>query len=288
MELRVLRYFIEIVNAKSITAAAEELHISQSTLSRQIKDLELELGTTLFQRGPREITLTNDGYFFLSRAKEINSLVLTTTSALQRKQILSGDLAIAAGEGKANAYLTQAFNQLIQAGEQIRVHFETQDADQIFKNIDAGLLDFGVVYTNDSLDQYHKLSLPIVNQTGLVLPKQAVLATRDHLVAADLEKLHLLIPRQMDMHSQVMSYLDEYVQNYEITGTYDMNYNMRAMVRSGMGYAISFDKPEYQTGDLVFRPLRYLDPVKTILIWKKDRTLSKLAEAFLKIMTQLS
>ena len=88
MELRVLRYFIEIVNDKSITSAAEKLHISQSTLSRQIKDLEIELETTLFERGPREISLTDDGYFLLERAKEINSLVESTSSAILNKKVL--------------------------------------------------------------------------------------------------------------------------------------------------------------------------------------------------------
>ena len=284
MELRVLRYFIEIVNDKSITSAAEKLHISQSTLSRQIKDLEIELGTILFERGPREISLTDDGYFLLERAKEINSLVESTTSAILNKKVLSGDLYVAAGEGEANAMLTRTFNELIKKGENININFETQDADQIFKNLDAGILDFGVVYTNDSLDRYNKLSLPIDNKIGIVMPRSEDNFGKESLVAADLKGMNLLIPRQIDVHSQLMSYLDEYVRDYEITGTYDMNYNMRAMVMSGMGCAITFNKPEYQSGELVFKSLNYLDSIKTVLIWKKSRTLSRLAEEFLKEM----
>lgn len=288
MELRVLRYFIEIVNDKSITSAAEKLHISQSTLSRQIKDLEEELGTTLFERGPREISLTDDGHFFLERAKEINDLVDSTTSAIQNNKVLSGDLYVAAGEGGANGYLTRTFNDLITKGEKVNIHFDTQDADQIFKHIDAGILDFGVVYTNDSLDKYNKLSLPIESFTGVVMPRKDDFSDKDNFVASDLKGAKLLIPRQMDVHSQLISYLNEYVRDYEITGTYDMNYNMRAMVMSGMGYAITFDKPEYQTGDLVFKKLNYIDPVKTVLIWKKSRSLSRLGDEFLKDVINLS
>lgn len=282
MEFRVLQYFIEIVNNKSITSAANKLHVSQSTLSKQIKELETDLGTTLFVRGHREISLTNDGYFLYERAKEINNLEKATLSALQKGKILSGDLHIAAGEGEANRYLTDAFKRLIDKGENIVVHYDTQDADQIFKHLDAGILDFGVVYTNDSLTQYDKFTFPIENVTGIVMPSTDKLASKETIVASDLAEQDLLLPRQLDVNSQIISYLDEYVDDYRVTGTYDMNYNMKSMVRSNVGYAITFDKPEYQSGDLVFKKLSYIDPIKTVLIWKKNRTLSRVANEFLK------
>lgn len=282
MELRVLQYFIEIVNNKSITSAANKLHISQSTLSKQIKELENDLGTTLFVRGHREISLTNDGYFLYQRAKEINHLEKATLSALQKGKILSGDLHIAAGEGEANHYLTDTFKKLIDKGENIVVHYDTQDADQIFKHLDAGILDFGVVYTNDSLTQYEKFTFPVENITGIVMPRTDKMASKETIVATDLVNQNLLLPRQLDVNSQIISYLDEYVDGYNIVGTYDMNYNMKAMVRSNMGYAITFDKPEYRSGDLVFKKLSYIDPIKTVLIWKKNRILSRVANEFLK------
>lgn len=282
MELRVLRYFIEIVNNHSITSAAQKLHISQSTLSKQIKELEDSLGITLFIRGHREITLTEDGYFLFERAQELNSLEKSTVSTLQNGAILSGDLFIAAGEGEANHLLTDAFKKVIDKGENIKIHYSTQDADQIFRHLDAGTLDFGVVYSNDSLNNYNKLTLPIESTTGIVLPRTDPLAKNETLVANDLSHHQLLLPRQLDVHSQIISYLDEYVDDYQITGTYDMNYNMKAMVLSGMGYAITFNKPEYQTDDLAFKKINYLDPVKTVLIWKKNRILSRVANEFLK------
>lgn len=282
MELRVLQYFIEIVNNRSITSAAKKMHISQSTLSKQIKELEDEIGTTLFVRGHREISLTEDGYFLYERAQEINNLEKSTLSALQKGTILSGDLRIAAGEGEANQYLTNTFKKLIDKGEKVVIHYDTQDADQIFKHLDSGILDFGVVYTNDSLSQYEKITLPVENITGIVMPKTDKLAAKQTIVATDLAHKNLILPRQVDVNSQIISYLDEYVEDYNVTGTYDMNYNMKAMVSSNIGYAITFDKPDYRTGDLVFKRLSYIEPIKTVLIWRRNKMLSRLANEFLK------
>lgn len=287
MELRVLQYFIEIVNNKSITSAAKKLHISQSTLSKQIKELEDSLGVTLFTRGHREISLTEDGYFLFERAQEINNLEKSTVSTLQNGSVLSGDLYVAAGEGEANKYITDIFKKLVDKGEDVSIHYDTQDADSIFKHLDTGILDFGVVYTNDALNQYNRITLPIENITGIVLPKTDSLAAKTSLVANDLSNHNLLLPRQLDVNSQIISYLEEYVTGYHVAGTYDMNYNMKSMVLSGVGYAITFNKPEYADGDLVFKKINYLDPVKTVLIWKKNRVLSRVANEFLKNIINL-
>lgn len=287
MELRVLQYFIEIVNSKSISAAAEKLHISQSTLSRQIKDMENELGVVLFIRGHREISLTQDGYFLFERAQEINNLSKSTELSLQNGKILSGELFVGAGEGKANSYLTRVFKILIAEGENVMIHFDTQDADQIFKNIDSGVLDFGVVYTSDPLNNYQKLTLPFENEWGIVVPRDSELGQKESIVATDLKGSRFIVPRQLDVHSQLISYLEEYVSNYHISGTYDMNYNMRAMVESGVGIAITFDKPEYNSGPLAFKPITYLDKINTYLIWQKTRTMTRLADEFLKKMIGL-
>ncbi|GEO69217.1 LysR family transcriptional regulator [Levilactobacillus acidifarinae] len=287
MEFRVLQYFIAIVANKSITGAAKQLHISQSTLSRQIMDLEEELGVTLFSRGSRRITLTEDGVFLYERAKEINSLMESTASALEKGATLTGTLNVGAGEGKANQWVTQTFRQLIDEGENVTINFRSQDADQITQRVDAGVLDFGIISTTAGLDKYNTLTLPFENYWGVVMPKDNPLAQRNSLVAADLKHKKLLLPQQMDVNSQLISYLDEYVVTYEIVGTYDMNYNMRALVSSGVGLALTFDKPEYDSGDYAFRRLQYLDPVPSILIWRKDRQMTRLAEEFLKRLTAL-
>lgn len=287
MEFRVLQYFIAIVTNKSITGAAKALHVSQSTLSRQIMDLEDELGVTLFSRGSRRIALTEDGTFLYERAREMTHLMEATTTALEKGATLTGELTVGAGEGKANPWVTQIFRQLIHEGENVTINFRSQDADQIIRGIDAGTLDFGIISTTTGLDKYSTLTLPFENYWGLVMPSDHPLTQRSRLVAADLKGQDLLLPQQLDVYSQLRSYLDEYVVDYAVVGTYDMNYNMRALVASGVGLALTFDKPEYDTGNYAFRRLQYLDPVPSILIWRKDRQMTRLAEAFLKRLTAL-
>ncbi|WP_267202512.1 LysR family transcriptional regulator [Limosilactobacillus kribbianus] len=282
MELRVLNYFVAIVNQHGITRAANHLHISQSTLSRQIQDLEGELGTQLFIRGPRHISLTEDGYFLYNRAQEILALSKTTEDYLIQGKTLAGQLNVGAGENQANQYLLPSFKRLIDAGNGIRINYESLNADQILEGIDRGSLDFGVVSTNESLSDYNTLTLPFEDHWGVAFPADHPFDQRNEIIAADLRGKHLIIPRQLDSSSQLLSYLDEYVDDYQVVATYDMHYNMRAMVKAGLGLALTFDKPLYQSGSIHFRRLQYLQPIRSVLIWRKDHQMTRLGSAFIK------
>lgn len=282
MELRVLNYFVAIVNQHGITRAANHLHISQSTLSRQIQDLEGELGTQLFIRGPRHISLTEDGYFLYNRAQEILALSKTTEDYLIQGKILAGQLNVGAGENQANQYLLPSFKRLIDAGNGVRINYESLNADQILEGIDRGSLDFGVVSTNESLSDYNMLTLPFEDHWGVAFPADHPFDQRNEIIAADLRGKHLIIPRQLDSSSQLLSYLDEYVDDYQVVATYDMHYNMRAMVKAGLGLALTFDKPLYQSGSIHFRRLQYLQPIRSVLIWRKDHQMTRLGSAFIK------
>ena len=240
MELRVLNYFVEIVNQHGITKAANHLHISQSTLSRQIQDLEQELGTQLFIRKPRQLSLTEDGYFLYHRALEILKLSQNTESYLQQGQTLAGELSIGAGENQANDYLLPSFNE------------------------------------------YHTLTLPFEDYWGVAFPSGHPFDQKNEIIAADLQEKDLLIPYQLDSSSQLLSYLNEYVVDYRVVGTYDMHYNMRAMINAGLGLALTFNKPIYQSGNIHFRRLQFLHPIQTTLIWRKDHQLTRLGNAFIE------
>ena len=246
MEIRVLEYYIAIVQQKSITRAAQLLHISQSTLSRQIMDLEQELGVTLFQRGRREISLTEDGNFLYRRAQEILRLTQDTQQKILAGQSLSGTLRIGIGEGAVNALILSALLPLIEHHSGVKLDYQTLASDKIFRDIDLGLLDFGVVWTNDNLSPYESLELPYTNHWGAVVPAKDPLAAKPELVAADLRHRRVLLPQQLDVISDLSKYLNHYVPGIRVAGYYDMNYNMLAMVRSGIGIAITLDKAEYQ------------------------------------------
>ena len=282
MEIRVLEYYIAIVEHKSITRAAEALHISQSTLSRQIMDLEDRLGVTLFERGKREISLTEDGDFLYQRAKEIVQLAGDTEEKIHAGQSLSGTLRIGIGEGSVNELILSAVRPLIAENHNVTLDYQTLAADKIFRDIDMGLLDFGVVWTNDNLSKYEILDLPYENHWGAVVPAGDPLMDKEELVAADLRHRSLILPQQLDVISDLKKYLNRYVAGVRVTGYYDMNYNMLAMVRAGVGIALTLDKPEYRNmTDVAFKPLRALQPIRVKLIWKADQKLTRLNQTFL-------
>ena len=160
--------------------------------------------------------------------------------------------------------------------------YQTLAADKIFRDIDTGLLDFGVVWTNDNLSRYEYLELPYENHWGAVIRSDDPLMNKNELVAADLRHRHLMLPQQLDVISDLKKYLNRYAAGVRVTGYYDMNYNMIAMVKSGIGIALTLDKPEYQDRtDIDFKPLKALASIKVKLIWKADSKLTRLCQTFL-------
>ena len=287
MEIRVLEYYISIVDHKSITRAAEALHISQSTLSRQIMDMEERLGVTLFERGRREISLTEDGDFLYQRAKEIVQLADDTEKKILAGQSLSGVLRIGIGEGSVNELILSSVRPLINENPDVVLDYQTLAADKIFRNIDMGLLDFGIVWTNDALSRYEVLALPYENHWGAVISVSDPLMEKEELVAADLRHRSLMLPQQLDVISDLKKYLNQYVAGVRVTGYYDMNYNMIAMVKAGIGIALTLDKPEYQERtDIAFKPLKALEPIQVKLIWKADQKLTRLSQTFLDYVNE--
>lgn len=283
MEIRVLEYYIAIVEHKSISRAATVLHISQSTLSRQIMDLEEQLGVTLFNRGRREITLSEDGDFLYQRAKEIIQLATDTEEKIMAGQTLSGTLRIGIGEGQVNHLILSCVQDIMSDNPDVSLDYQTLSADRIFRALDVGLLDFGVIWTNDNISQYDFLELPFTNHWGAVVRSDDPLAKQKELVAKDLRHRQLIIPQQMDVRSDLIKYLNQYVAGSRISATYDMNYNMLAIVRSNIGIALTLDKPEYaQLSDMTFIPLKALAPLKVKLVWKSNRSLSRLSHTFLE------
>ena len=282
MEIRILEYYIAIVNHKSITRAAEALHISQSTLSRQIMDMEARLGVTLFERGKREITLSEDGHFLYQRAKEIVQLAADTEKTIHQGQSLAGTLRIGIGEGAVGNFILSAISPLLEENGDIALDYQTLAADKIYRDIDRGLLDFGVVWTNDNLSRYEFLALPYEDHWGAVIRSDDPLASKEDFVAADLRHRRLILPKQLDVISDLKKYLNEYVPGVRVTGYYDMNYNMIAMVKAGIGTALTLDKPEYgKMTEVSFKTLKALNHICVKLIWKSESKQSRLCQAFL-------
>ncbi|TKH20510.1 LysR family transcriptional regulator, partial [Bacillus cereus] len=182
MDIRVLRYFIAVATQENISAAANALHLSQPTLSRQLNNLEEELGTTLFVRGNRKITLTDEGMFLLDRAKEIVDLVEKTEANFNQKyEIISGEIHIGAGETEAMQFIAQTIKKVVSHHPNIKFHLYSGNADDITTKLDSGLLDFGIVIEPANKQKYDYLKLPATDVWGVLMRKDSPLAEKAYI-----------------------------------------------------------------------------------------------------------
>jgi len=287
MELRTLRYFLTVAREGSISAAAEALHLTQPTLSRQLMELEAELGAPLFLRGRRNhgLELTEQGLLLRQRASELLELAERTTRELQQSpESVSGDLYIGGGESESMRTVVRALKSLQQRYPRIRSHLFSGNAEAVMERLDHGLLDFGVVIGPAELRKYHSLRLPIPDRFGLLLRRDHPLAQQADIRAEDLIDLPLLISQQSRIQNFISDWCRIPPERLRIAGTYTLIYNASLMVEEGMGCALCLERLVNTTGDspLCFRPFAPQLSVSLDVIWKQDGTLSVPARMFLQ------
>ncbi|WP_458408279.1 LysR family transcriptional regulator [Anaerotignum sp.] len=287
MELRVLRYFLAVARTESFSAAAESLHITQPTLSRQIMELEDELGAKLLIRGKRnhKITLTEDGLLLRKRAEEIVTLSDKTTAEFHTKEdTISGDIYIGGGETDAMRLIAKAAKKLQQEHPAICFHLFSGNAEDLEDLLDKGLLDFCIVIGATDLKKYDFLPLPATDIWGLLMRKEDPLAQKKTITPQDLENLPLLVSRQALKHNELTGWNKQSIEKLHIAATYNLIYNAALMVDEGFGYALALDKLVNTTGDstLCFRPLEPQLEAHLNVVWKKYQVFSKAAEKFLE------
>ncbi|ASN03617.1 LysR family transcriptional regulator [Virgibacillus necropolis] len=284
MEVRLLRYFIAVANQQSISAAAKYLHISQPTLSRQLSDLEAELGLPLFIRGNRKITLTDEGVFLLTKAKEIVELVdKTEANFKQSAEIISGEIYIGGGETEAMHFIAKTLKELLKDHPAIQFHLYSGNADDITDKLDSGLLDFGIVIEPTDKEKYNYMHLPATDVWGVLMRKDSPLAHKQSIQPMDLIDKPLLISRQTTVDNELTGWFGQDVKNLHITGTYNLLYNATLMVEENLGYALCLDKLINTSGDsqLCFKPLNPKLHAGLNIIWKKHQVFSNAASKFL-------
>ncbi|MBQ1920753.1 MAG: LysR family transcriptional regulator [Selenomonas sp.] len=292
MELRVLKYFLTVAQEESFSRAAEKLHLSQPTLSRQLKDLEEEFGKQLLIREPRRILLTDDGALLRRRAEEILSLVEKTEGELlSSNEDISGDIRIGAGESVHFGLIMAAARQLQKQHPRIRFHIVTGDGSTTMTRLERGLIDFAFVYGRLDPAKYQELPLPVRDQWVLFLRTDDELAQNATIKAADLWHRPLLVSRQALSPSthgdELLTWLQKPVNELNIAGSYTLLYNATLMVKEGLGYAISFDKLINTTGtDLCTRPLEPPIYTEPSLAWKKNQVFSKASQLFLQTLQE--
>ncbi|KAB2440831.1 LysR family transcriptional regulator [Bacillus luti] len=284
MEIRVLRYFISVANEESISAAAKQLHLSQPTLSRQLKDLETELDTALFIRGNRKISLTEQGKYLLKRAKEIVALADKTEANLKdSKEIISGEVYIGGGETEAMHLIAKTLKELRTDYPGIRFHLYSGNADDIKSKLDSGLLDFGIVIEPTDKQKYEYVQLPAKDTWGVLMCKDSLLADKQFISPVDLIDKPLFISRQTTVSNELAGWFGQNIENLNVVATYNLLYNAALMVEEGIGYALCLDKLINTSGNskLCFRPLHPNLEANLNIIWKKNQVFSNAANAFL-------
>jgi len=283
LDIKILRYFLALTRQESITATAEYLHLTQPTLSRQLSELETELGCTLFIRGSRKITLTEDGIRLRKRAEEILELVnKTEREFLTTAETISGDIYIGCGETYAMSRLSQVIKIVQIKFPLIRVHIFSGDADEVTERIDDGLLDFGLLIGADNRNKYESLLLPDKDTWGVLMQKHSHLSSKKTIQAEDLWSLPLITSKQREVDSRLTRWLKRDISKLNVVATYNLLYNASLMVEQGIGYALCLDKLiNTSSSNICFKPLAPILTVDNTLVWKRYQVFSKAAEQFL-------
>ena len=284
MELRVLRYFLAVAQKRNITKAAQELLISQPTLSKQLADLEDELGVQLFIRGHRQITLTDEGEYLQTRAREITQLAEQTALNIKGQEVISGTISIGAGESIAMERIMRVLSEIIKDYSDVKVRLISGNADEIETALQHGSIDFAVLMANRSLDNYHHLQIPESDRWGLVMRKDDSLANKAEISPEDLADLPLLMSEQAIEEHRFQSWWGNLDRKMNIIGTYSLVFNAQLMVAQGSAYLVTFDHliNNANNSQLTFRPLAPALTETTNVIWKKNVTQSKAAQLFIK------
>ena len=285
MELRVLNYFLTVAREKSFSRAAEKLHLTQPTLSRQIMDLEKEYGKQLLIREPRQINLTDDGLLLRRRAEEILSLVEKTEQELLHQEEIRGDIQIGAGESVNFGLVIQVAKALQNKHPNVHFHIVSGDGETIRYHLERGLIDFAYIYGKLDPNKYILLPVPSQDRWVVFMQKDDELAQKEQISPSDLWDKPLLLSRQAlssGTHAEdLLKWLNKPLDELNIVGSYTLLYNATLMVHAGLGYAISFDGIVNTTGtNICTRPLNHTIYDQPYIAWKKNQIFSKPSQQF--------
>lgn len=247
MEIRVLKYFLAVAREGSITRAANSLHLTQPTLTRQLQDLERELKQKLLIRGKHRVSLTPEGLILRQRAEEIIEMVEKTETEFQAiSDTICGDIYIGCGETDSMKYIAEIFKEIQENYPDVKFHIQSGDADDVTEKLDKGLLDFCLLIEPIDINKYEHISLPAKDIWGVIMRKDSKLAKKESVKLDDLKNIPLINSRQaLKKYFQKTEFSDWFqgeFENLNTVGTSNLVYNAAIMVKSGLGYAITLDK----------------------------------------------
>ena len=285
MEIRVLKYFLTVVREESISKAAEVLHITQPTLSRQLALLEEESGVKLFHRGPRKITLTNEGMLLRRRAEEIVELVDRTMAELplQEKEI-EGTITLGSGEVAGVEVLIRLCGTFREKYPKVTFDMYTATADVVKERMDRGLIDIGLLLTPIDIEKFEYAKLDVKERFVVLMKPDDPLAGKERITKEDLKGAPLILPRRLNVQGEFRNWFGESPDALNIAFTGNLTTNAALAVRQGYGYAVVVEgvTPYWDKDQIIARPLSPELSAGTVLAWKRGQPFGNATEKFIE------
>ena len=287
MELRVLQYFLVAAREENITKAAAFLHITQPTLSRQLMQMEEELGVKLFRRGKHNILLTEDGMLLRRRAQEIVDLAEKTAKELKHgEEMVSGEISIGCGETQNMKPLSEMIASFRQKYPDVSFNIYTAIADDVKERLENGLLDMGLLLEPVEIGRYHYVRMPLREKWQVLLRRDMELAEKHKITPDDLAGVPLIIARRQSVRNVLENWFGYDKDKLHIVSTCNLShYNQSIMVESGIGVALVMEFACNQD-TLCLRPLDPELESGCVLVWKKNLTLSLAMQRFIAYMKE--
>ena len=287
MEIRVLRYFLTVVREEGINRAAEALHITQPTLSRQLSQLEKEVGVKLFNRGAKKITLTNEGILLRRRAEELLALVDRTEQELiEQDEQVEGRVVIGGGELAAMQELPKIISSFREKYPLVTFDIFTGNADVVKEQMEKGLIDIGVWLEPIDIEKFDFIRLKGKEQWGVLMRPDDPLAEKEVITAKNLENTSLILPRRNNVQNELTNWLGDSFQESQVLFTSNLSTNGALMVQSGLAYSLVIEGsvPFLDKEKIIFRPVSPRLTSNSVLAWKKQQPFSLAATKFIEHM----
>lgn len=288
MELKTLKYFLAVAREENMTRAAQQLHVTQPTLSKQLKALEEELGKKLFTRHSFSIQLTEEGILLRKRAEDLVKMADKITEEFHTlDDILGGDIYLGLAESYQIRHLAAVIRTMKTLYPDLHYHITSGDTEQVTEKLDKGIIDFAVLAQEPDPTKYHFLPFPEPDVWGLVMPSKCPLAEKSVITAQDLIGLPLFCSEQSWTHD-IPKWCGNLMDQLHLEGSFRLSYNGSIFVREGLGYLLTFDHliDTHPDSGLVFRPLHPKLETSIYLIWKKYQVFTPLAERMLEIVKE--
>lgn len=283
MDLRLLEYFLAVAEIGNITKAAERLHTTQPTVSRQLRDLEESLGVTLLTRGKRQVTLTDAGILFQQRAREMVDLMDKARRDLaDQNDSLGGMVSIGCVESCASQMLADTIKHFAEKYPQVRYDIYSANGDDIREKLDRGDLDFGILVEPVEVAKYDFLRLPLWETWGLVMRRDDPLAEKEVIGREEMLSIPLILPSREIIHDEIASWFGVDRSSLHIVASGNLLHNKVLLTERGLGYSVCVEGSFalHRDNTLCFRPL---EPKRTsghVLAWKKNREFHSAASRF--------